>query len=89
MENQVHSIHLPDSFPFLKGALERAVWCCFANWLFPSLLPWDGFPVALQEALSQGQGDVARESARDRERESCFVELFVGRVMDKTVKFLG
>lgn len=36
MENQVHSIHLPDSFPFLKGALERAVWRCFANRLFSS-----------------------------------------------------
>lgn len=89
MENQVHSIHLPDSFPFLKGALERAVWCCFANRLFSSLLLWDGFPVALQEALSQGQGGVARESAPDREKESCFVELFVGRVVDKTVRFLG
>lgn len=45
MGNQVHSIHLPDSSPFLKGALAWALWCSFANRLFTDSV--DGFPVLL------------------------------------------
>lgn len=53
MGNQVQSIHLPDSFPFLKGALAH-VPCAAALQTGSLLILWNGFPVTLQEALSQG-----------------------------------
>lgn len=50
MGNQVHSIHLPDSFPFLKGAL---LWTAGAALQTVSPLTlWDSLLTGLQEALS-------------------------------------
>lgn len=86
MGNQVHSIHLPDSFPFLKGTLAWALWCIFANWLFTDSVGWLSCPVAGQEALSlvgEGQGICHRTG---REGKHC-IELLMGRVLDKTVRF--
>lgn len=81
MGNQVYSIHLPDSFPFLQGALARAVWSRSANRLSPNSP--DGFPVCLPQALSpEGDGATARGG-----RTSSFVELLGGAVLDRTVRF--